>query len=525
MPRIPTAADVVAVGASASRLPAMRAEAADFGLAAADGLSRFGKGAGDLAGRLSYAERLSDQSGAVPLEDGVPAKQRKLADAGLVGQIAKAKATARERGYALIAEMKRTTLPAGPAVSEVVKRFDRGAEEELAALPAERREQIRAAMAPVRLGVVIRARQRAHNLEVEALTKDTGEALKLLQQQAVREPKMATRYAEEGKALLQSLRHVGALTPEQLAAQSQAFRRNLYAAVLRSRPAVEAAGNLEAGVYDGALDDPALKRLLVTEARWRQESELAQGEAAIDSSLARARRGSEASVRRGTAKRPIPAAGAVADEDSRIDRAHWVRSVLDSLRYAPEMQLRQGVADLALSAEAAGVGGRHELQAEVRIQSEEMLRQRRDDPAAYVMGQAAVADAFAAAELEDVALQDAVVARLAAQEAMELAPDQRSALTRSERALIMVDLQQRAPEGRVVALSELARRYGDLIGQVAADLTEAGLSPQEALLLDPSSEPSTWQKFAQALDSQQQAQNGMTPAAEAIGTAVDQHLR
>src|SRR3546814_20194212 len=44
MPRIPSAADVAPVGAAASRLPAVRADAADFGLAAAQGLAEFGEG-------------------------------------------------------------------------------------------------------------------------------------------------------------------------------------------------------------------------------------------------------------------------------------------------------------------------------------------------------------------------------------------------------------------------------------------------------------------------------------------------
>src|SRR3546814_11539946 len=72
---------------------------------------------------------------------------------------------------------------------------------------------------------------------------------------------------------------------------NEAFRRGLFAAAIQSRPAVDAAAALEAGVYDDALDDPALKDFLLTQTRWRLQSEQAQGKAAAGVLVEAARHG------------------------------------------------------------------------------------------------------------------------------------------------------------------------------------------------------------------------------------------
>src|SRR3546814_12787572 len=94
----------------------------------------------------------------------------------------------------------------------------------------------------------------------------------------LREPLAAERFAADGTALLQSQVKAGALTPDQFALRNEAFRRGLFAAAIQSRPAVDAAAALAAGVYAAALDDPALKDFLLTQPHWRLQTAQAQGD-------------------------------------------------------------------------------------------------------------------------------------------------------------------------------------------------------------------------------------------------------
>src|SRR5690606_29392812 len=118
------------------------------------------------------------------------------------------------------------------------------------------------------------------------------------------------------------------------------------------------------------------------------------------------------------------------------------------------------------------------------------------DPAAYTMDQPAVAEAFAAAARDPALTGDAVAARLAAQAAMGLPIDQRRALTRDESAEILASLDALPPAGRVAALAELGRRYGEQNRAIAAALMQAGLSPVEVLLLDAADDPSARRALA-----------------------------
>ena len=110
------------------------------------------------------------------------------------------------------------------------------------------------------------------------------------------------------------------------------------------------------------------------------------------------------------------------------------------------------------------------------------------DAAAYVMGQPAVAEAFAAAEQDSTLLPDAIARRLAAQEALGIRPEERRALTKSEEQEIFEGIWNLPPEQQAAALASFRGTYGDRIGPVAAALEEAGLPPSLAGYLDPSSD-------------------------------------
>ncbi len=111
--------------------------------------------------------------------------------------------------------------------------------------------------------------------------------------------------------------------------------------------------------------------------------------------------------------------------------------------------------------------------------------------AAYVMGQPAVAEAFAAAEQDPTLLPDAIARRLAAQEALGIKPEDRRVLTKAEEQEIFEGIRNLTPEQQAAALASFRGRYGDGIGPVAAQLEEAGLPPSLAAHLDPSSDPAS----------------------------------
>ena len=511
MPRIPSAADVNPVGASATRLPNVRAGAADFGLAIAQGLADAGRGLGDVGDRVSMDARAAAEERKREAEK-TEAKEGQLATADATTDIVAHSANLREAAIQMVDNWEYDGSPpreAARKASQALSAFEEG---RLKDLRPERRAAAKAAAAPIRQGHGLRMAQRAQNRNVEMLNQKTGETLRLLERQAVREPQAAEHYAAEGTVLLQSLFKAGALSQGQFAAQSESFRRSLYAAVVRGQPAVEALADLEDGVYDDVLADPTLKRFLMTETAWRLQGEAAQGAAGVEGQVARARRGVAVPV-------------AIAGAGLPVERAQRIRSELQSLRYAPEAAVEEGLAALASAADGPDADERRKIREEVWVQSQAMLRERQSDPAAYVMGQPAVAEAFAAAERDPALLPDAVAARLAAQAAMGLAPEARGALTKADRGQILAGLRPLAPKERCVALEALARRYGDQVDPVAADLAEAGLSPLEALLLDSGSDTAGWQTVARLMDSQQGEQPSKSPDAGIIAETAERLLQ
>jgi hypothetical protein len=524
MPRIPSAADVNPVGASAARLPNVRAGAGDFGLAIAQGLADVGRGLGDVGDRLSMDARAAAEEKGWE-EGSTETKQNQLATADATTDIVVHRVNLREAAIQMLDGWDYDgSLPreAARKASQALSALEEG---RLKTLPPERRAAAKAAAAPIRQGHGLRTAQRAQNRNVEALSQKTDETLQLLESQAVREPQAAERYAGEGTALLQSLFKAGALSEGQFAAQSESFRRSLYTAVVRGQPAVAALAELEDGVYDEALADPALKRFLMTETAWRLQGEAALGAAGVEGQVARARRGEAVSAGLQERAQRILDAGAMANAGPAVERAQRIRSELQSLRYAPEAAVEEGLAALASAADGFGADERLKIREEVRVQSQAMLRERHSDPAAYVMGQPAVAEAFAAAERDPALLPDAVAARLAAQAAMGLAPELRGALTKVERGQILAGLQPLVPRDRCAALEALARQYGDQAGQVAADLAEAGLSLLETLLLEPGSDAAGWLKMARLVDSQHQEQRSKPPDADAIAETAGRLLQ
>jgi len=230
-------------------------------------------------------------------------------------------------------------------------------------------------------------------------------------------------------------------------------------------------------------------------------SETAQGVAAAESHLRRLRRGEAGPGDLGRATKTLLAAAAMADAELAAEKAYRVRAQMEKLRFAPEAKLGESIEALAPAGDAADAEARGEIQQEVWTQSQAMLRERRRDPAAYLMGQPAVAEAIAAAAENPAILPDAIAARLAVQGALGLAVEEQNALTMDERTKIIDGLQHLEPQQQIVAMEELGRLYGDQATAVASDLVEAGLSMEMQLALDPSANLAVSGKLAQAAQS------------------------
>lgn len=507
MPRIPSAADISPVGAGASRLSAVRADARDFGSAIGQGLEDFGEGL--VAAR--------------PLVEELLRKEEQQATAEESAEVSSHVVAARDGKDQAAAGWNYDGSPPRAEAARANREFARMEEGLLKSHPPERRARARAATAAMRPGFVLEIAQTAHNRRVEALGRKTDETLQKLQEQAVRAPAAAEHRADEGTALLRDQLAAGALTAEQFAARNEDFRRKLFAAVVQSQPAADAVADLEAGLYDAVLGDPALRDHLLTQARWRLQSEAVQGQAAAQAVVEAERRGAGQPALRERTKRLL-AASDMADAELAAERARRARESLEAVRYAPEAAVQEAIAGLTPGNDAADAGQRGKLQEEVRAQAEAMLRERRDDPAAYVMDQPAVAEAFAAAARDPALLGDAVAARLAAQAAMGLPLDQRRALTRNESAEILGSLDALPPAGRVAALAELGRRYEEQSGAVVAALTEAGLSPVEALLVDAADDPGVRRALTRIAAREGQGGEGRTAEGNLIAGAAERLL-
>src|SRR5690606_7214897 len=83
MPRIPSAADVSPIGAGASRLACVRAEAEDFGLALGRGLSHLGDGLAAARPLVEEVLRKEEQQQQAEQEVELAAHRAGLRDAGM----------------------------------------------------------------------------------------------------------------------------------------------------------------------------------------------------------------------------------------------------------------------------------------------------------------------------------------------------------------------------------------------------------------------------------------------------------
>src|SRR3546814_9206802 len=124
MPRIPSAADVAPVGAAASRLPAVRADAADFGLAAAQGLAEFGEGL--VAAR--------------PLAEAILRKEEKRKEAEQEAESKTHNAEMRETAFQAVDRWEYDGRPPFKAAPQFATELASGVDVKLKGLPAERQE-------------------------------------------------------------------------------------------------------------------------------------------------------------------------------------------------------------------------------------------------------------------------------------------------------------------------------------------------------------------------------------------------
>lgn len=501
MPRIPSAAEVPSVGAGASRLPAIRAEGADVGLAAAQGIVAAGNGLGRAGERLSAEVR-----------------EKRLAQAEAATNVISHGVQLLDDARTLLDAWEADDSSPHEAARRSAGELRRLEDRRLKELSPEQQAVARAAAAGVHDGHRIRIGQRAHNSRVEALAVRTAATLEALHGQALREPWAAEQHAARGTALLRVQLDAGALTREQFRAKNNGFRRMLYAGVIQGQPAADAVADLEAGLFDKALDDAALKDFLLAQARWRLQSESAQARAGADALVEAARRGDDQPALTERTQR-LMAPGEVAEIERAVERARRTRETLERLRYAPEAVLREEAARPA--AGAAEGKERRRLREETRIQVEALLRERRYDPAGSVMGLPAVAEAFSAAARDPALLGDAVAARLAAQSALGLPAEERRALTRAESTELLTGLDALPPAERAAALGALGRRYGDHGSAVAATLAEAGLTPLEALLLDPASDPATRRALARLEERRRAGRPVEVPESDLIAKAAE----
>jgi len=201
MPRIPSAADVTSIGASSARLATVRASAEDFGLDAAEGLKGLARGiasAGMFLDALVKAGKKRE-------------KAQRSADAGQ--HVAETRAESNQQ----LDRWNYDGSSPQEAAAQSSKELEAWEDKRLQQMPSEQRPVLKAATASIRQGHGLRLAQRAQNAAVAALSRQTDATLRLIQEQAVREPEAAAHYAAEGHALLLSLLEAGARTPERLA--------------------------------------------------------------------------------------------------------------------------------------------------------------------------------------------------------------------------------------------------------------------------------------------------------------------
>ena len=517
MPRIPSVSDVRSVSAAVTRDPGVRATAEDFGLGMAQGLRSM---SGDL-GRLSsvlkkradekaLAEKIGqgdvdkgdkgrrpeeedgeggpDAEGASlasKVEDLDTAQRKTVAAEAIVGRTAY-RVGLRDDCEALI---EGVTDPSAEAAKQSHKDLAALEERRREALPAELQPEAEAEAAEHHMNHGVRLAERQQNLRGEAVIAKSEETLARLQAQAVQDPAAAEQRRAEGMETLTRLHEIGALTDAEFTERSGRFTRELYTAVIQSLPAMDAVVGLESGLFDDVLGGPERKETLLTASRWRLQSELEQGKAGVAEMVERARRGEAGAGDLSAATLRVLDAGALADAELEIGAAERAHAIAEERRFAPEAELRALLDDPEPAPGVDGERAQAHMREELGLQVERLMEERREDPAAYVMEQPAVAEAFAAAEQDPTLLPDAIAGRLAAQEALGIKPEDRRVLTKPEEQEIFDGIRNLPPEQQAAALASFRGRYGDRVGPVVAQLEEAGLPPSLVAHLDPSSDP------------------------------------
>lgn len=135
MPRIPSAADVSPVGASATRLPSVRADAADFGLAVAQGLVEFGAG-------LAAAR---------PLAEEILRKEEQLGEAEQESDVESHPASVRQTAIQMVDEWKYDGSSPRAAARHFSKELAAAEDVRLKGLPPERQVAARESSAGIRV--------------------------------------------------------------------------------------------------------------------------------------------------------------------------------------------------------------------------------------------------------------------------------------------------------------------------------------------------------------------------------------
>lgn len=470
MPRIPSISEMRPVSPAVDRDPGLYASADSFGLGVTQGVAEVGREIVNAAPQLRKLVEKVNKSDAA--EETV--------------QIGNHKSKVRELSTQMVDDQGYdggSPLEFAKRAEEELSRLE---DEMLKTLSPQRRAPARQATEAIRRGHGLRAAQHQQNQKVAALERETAETLSLLQSQAAAEPAAAEMLSAEGLELLRQLYEAGALSDRQLEQQSTAFRRELYSELLHSQSAIDVVADLEAGLYDEQLGDPMLKDRLLTANRWRLQGELVQGRASGAELVAREARGEAALPALSEATRAILAAADHADFVIEAQKARRIREAIESLRFAPEAALDAEIEKLTPGDDALDKPARLEIQEAMRRGCERFLEERRCDPAGYVMGQTALATLFAAAKDDPALLPAALASRLAAQEAMDIAPEDQRLLSQAEVSGILAGYQASSKQAKLEAIMTLRDKYGDESGRVATELEEAGLPPLVSYLLDPS---------------------------------------
>jgi len=302
--------------------------------------------------------------------------------------------------------------------------------------------------------------------------------------QARRDPSLLDIFLAQGNDSLNSF--ADAMTPQ---AETQARTQRRASVILAGIGGLvkqdrydEAQSQLASGKYDADLDATALARANAEIQSGRRIATAEVQQRAGDHFDAIAETG------QGVAGLPAKAAAVLdpaqaAEFKAQESRARTAYDALQIMAFAPPDQVDAAVARLKPGARD---DEQSRLYALVQDRAAQMMRRRDDSPAAYVMTEPSVAEAYTAAQTTPALLPGAIGKSLAVQEAIGIAPDAQRILPDAHGAAARIAAM---PAAQVPdTLEALRQQYGKYWGQARGELVDAGL-PAPYVVLGTLDEP------------------------------------